>query len=37
VKPPNRNVRITNQFGKVDLTVGAAAMLCVPSLKELLN
>jgi hypothetical protein len=37
VKTPNRKVRITNQFGNVDLTVGAAAMLCVPSLKEILK
>ena len=37
VKTPNRKVPITNQFGNVDLTVGPAVMLCVPSLKEVLK
>jgi hypothetical protein len=37
VKPPNRKARITNQFGDVDIAVLTPTMLCVPSLKKLLD
>lgn len=33
VRPPNRTVRTTNQFGSQTLRVTTPATLCVPSLK----
>jgi hypothetical protein len=35
VKPPNKTVRVTNQFGTQILKVTTPTVLCVPSLKEL--
>jgi hypothetical protein len=34
VRPPNRTVRVTNQFGTQILRVATPATLCVPSLKQ---
>ena len=36
-KAPEKRVRVQNQFGQDVLTVGGAAMLCVPSLKTVLK
>ena len=35
VKTPNKRAVIRNQFGEFRVAIGAAAMLCVPSLKKL--
>jgi hypothetical protein len=35
VRPPNRTVRVTNQFGAQALRVATPALLCVPSIKQL--
>jgi len=37
VKPPNKAVRVTNQFGVQTLKVATPALLCVPSLKQVLQ
>lgn len=34
VRPPNRTVRVSNQFGTQTLKVAKPATLCVPSLKQ---
>jgi hypothetical protein len=35
VRPPNKTVRVTNQFGTQTLKVATPVVLCVPSIKEL--
>jgi hypothetical protein len=36
-KPANKSVRVVNQFGNQPLRVTIAQLLCVPSLKELVQ
>jgi hypothetical protein len=34
-KPADKKAIITNQFGKIEVAVGAPELLCVPSLKQI--